>query len=140
MKTIVKKECELCKKPLTKASNCSVKEWEGKRFCSISCSKTGNKNRLGISYPAWNKGIVSPFVENLSASWKGDNVGYSGIHKWVIKWKGKPKMCEKCGRTDLEGHNFHWANIDHKYRRVLDDYIRLCVQCHTDYDKDNNLK
>ena len=71
--------------------------------------------------------------------WKGDDVGYDGIHSWVERWKGKTDICEKCGVTGLTGHQIHWANIDHKYRRVLDDYIRLCALCHRRYDIENGL-
>lgn len=35
---------------------------------------------------------------------------------------------------------YHWANIDHKYRRLLDDYISMCVSCHRQYDKNNNKR
>lgn len=65
-------------------------------------------------------------------SWKGENVGYSGIHIWVKKWKGIANHCEMCGTT--EKRKYHWANIDHKYRRILDDYISMCVPCHRKYD------
>lgn len=67
--------------------------------------------------------------------WKGEDVSYIGAHIWVQRWKGKPSTCEKCGKANLTGHQIHWANIDHKYRRVLDDYIRLCARCHKEYDK-----
>ena len=70
--------------------------------------------------------------------WAGNNVGYHGIHLWVNKWKGKPTTCEGCGKPGLTGQRIHWANVDHKYRRILDDYIRLCVKCHKEYDKINN--
>ncbi len=29
----------------------------------------------------------------------------------------------------------HWANISHKYKRDLDDWIEMCVPCHKAYDK-----
>ena len=79
-------------------------------------------------------------LEEKSGLWKGDKAGYSAIHIWVNKWKGRPITCEKCGKTDLTNKQIHWANIDHKYRRVLDDYIRLCRKCHCEYDKINNLR
>lgn len=66
-------------------------------------------------------------------AWKGENASYRAVHSWISKWKGKPKMCEMCGT--IKNITYHWANIDHKYRRVLDDYIRLCVKCHRKYDK-----
>ena len=141
MKLEIQKRICICGKEYVKPSTCSKKDWsERYKFCSISCAKKGNTLRLGISHPAWNKGIPSPFVGELNNKWKGDEVSYSGIHHWVAKWKGKPSVCEMCGTKNLKKHNYHWANVDHKYRRVLDDYIRLCVQCHSNYDREHKLK
>ncbi len=70
--------------------------------------------------------------------WKGDNVGYVSVHEWVSRWKGKPKKCENCG-TEI-AKKYEWANVDHKYRRVLKDYIRMCTTCHRKYDKDIGIK
>lgn len=67
-------------------------------------------------------------------SWKGNEASYRSIHKWVSRWKEESDTCENCGISGLKGHSIHWANIDHKYRRVLDDYIHLCVKCHDEYD------
>jgi hypothetical protein len=72
----------------------------------------------------------------LSGMWKGDKAGYFAIHSWVKRWKGKPSHCEMCGKKEKRA--YQWANIDHKYRRVLEDYISLCVPCHRIYDKTNN--
>lgn len=70
--------------------------------------------------------------------WKGDNGSYGAIHNWVRKWKGRPNHCEVCGTT--ERRMYHWANIDHKYRRVLEDYISMCEPCHVRYDIDLKLR
>lgn len=67
-------------------------------------------------------------------NWKGDNVGYFAVHAWIYKWKGTPKKCENCGSTTKK--KYEWANIDHKYRRILEDYIRMCTPCHHAYDRD----
>lgn len=83
---------------------------------------------------------VTLFKEEEHPCWKGDNVGYRAVHAWVSKWKGQPTTCEKCGRTNLTGRQIHWANIDHTYHKVLDDYIRLCRPCHGEYDNINNLR
>ncbi len=72
--------------------------------------------------------------------WLGDKVGYLGVHAWVIKWKGQPDTCENCGKSGLSARKIHWANIDHKYRRVLEDYIRLCAKCHLNYDKKHGYR
>lgn len=77
----------------------------------------------------------------LNNKWLGDDVGYSGVHRWIVKWKGQPDTCEMCGKTGLTGRKIGWANVDHSYKRVLDDYIRLCALCHRRYDiKYNNYK
>lgn len=64
-------------------------------------------------------------------SWKGDNVGFRGMHIWVAKEKGKASEhdCVDCGNQA-----YHWSNIDHKYKRTLDDYQARCVKCHKKYD------
>lgn len=106
-----------------------------------------SKAHLGQS--AWNKGKKTGLVprsafkkgENVGPDhprWKGEEVGYRDLHSWVVKWKGNPEICEKCGRDGLSGHAVHCSNVDHKYRRVLDDYIRLCVKCHWEYDREHN--
>ena len=74
-------------------------------------------------------------VGEKNYAWKAEKVAYNTLHNWVIYWKGNPDTCEMCGNSGFGSHQIHWANIDHKYRRVLDDYIRLCVGCHNEYDK-----
>jgi hypothetical protein len=73
-------------------------------------------------------------------AWKGEKASYTAPHKWVQRWKGKPDTCEHCGKSGLKGRQIHWANIDHTYRRVLDDYIALCAKCHKAYDKARGVK
>lgn len=104
--------------------------WKGKKrdMPWLNGKRGGNKE-----YFKTNK-----FIGENHDSWKGDDVGYDSLHRWVVRYKGQPDTCEKCGQGGFVGHQIHWANIDHKYRRVLDDYIRLCAQCHRDYDKENN--
>lgn len=67
-------------------------------------------------------------------NWKGDKAGYWAIHKWVVKEKGNPDTCEHCKKSGLHRNQIHWANINHKYRRRLEDFIRLCQSCHRKYD------
>lgn len=64
--------------------------------------------------------------------WKGDDAGYTAIHKWVRRKLGGDNKCQHCNRTDQK--KYEWANIDHKYRRVLEDWMRLCTSCHRKHD------
>lgn len=70
--------------------------------------------------------------------WKGSDVSYSSLHKWVARWKGAPEQCERCGLSGLppgRKRYFQWANISGKYRRDLMDWMRLCARCHKAYDR-----
>lgn len=66
--------------------------------------------------------------------WKGDKVGYGGLHERVRKELGRPEECEHCSKTGLKGKQIHWANKSGKYYTNLDDWLRLCVSCHRKYD------
>lgn len=96
-----------------------------------------------------------PFTEEhrrkMSSAIKGKRIGqknpmwkedakYRTIHIWVCHWKGQSDVCEKCGKNGLVSQQIQWANKDHKYSRILDDYIRLCAKCHYNYDKEHGLR
>lgn len=65
-------------------------------------------------------------------NWKGEEVGYAALHAWVRRHKGTPRVCELCGITTAK--RYEWANVDHRYRRELADWIRLCTSCHRTHD------
>lgn len=97
------------------------------RFCSMQCSGNYQKKhnlRRDENHPGW----------------KGDDVGYPGIHKWIQKNLGKPTECERCGKSGLTGKQIHWANKYHTYKRNLADWLRLCADCHTKYDIEMKLR
>lgn len=123
-----------------KHSNDTKKQMREKalgRKMSLEARKKMSISRVGRK--AWNKGIKNPeFCEEKHPMWLGDNVGYTGIHKWVVRWLGKPSVCHMCGTTNAK--KYEWANIDHSYKRVLDDYIRMCTKCHREYDKNRGVK
>lgn len=95
-------------------------------------------------FTPWNKGIKTGLIpktafkpndERLtgtnSKQWKGDQVGYFGLHLWVSKHKGKAKKCRECGSDN----NVQWANKSHEYKRDLSDWLELCRRCHMKYDQ-----
>ena len=76
-----------------------------------------------------------------NSNWKGENVGYIGIHVWLLKNYKNPKQCELCG---LIGHRktgrwkISWAlKKPHKYERKRKNFFGLCNKCHRSYDKTN---
>ena len=63
--------------------------------------------------------------------WK-ESPSYRGLHNWVGRNFGKPCVCESCGSSDKT--RYAWANKDGKYSRNREDWMRLCYQCHYNYD------
>ena len=68
-------------------------------------------------------------------AWKGDFASYAAFHAWVKQHKGKAKKCSDCGI--IKG-KIEWSNVNHAYKRRLEDYKERCVKCHRKYDKKKN--
>ena len=79
------------------------------------------------------KSLKGKYGEEKASNWKGDNDGKDGLHNWVEKHLGKPKLCEHCRTTKAK--KFEWANKSQLYKRDLKDWIRLCTKCHLAYDR-----
>lgn len=117
------------------------------KYCSHACANASRKGQ-----PSWNKGLKGYRAGNKhhwfgrdvkgdkNPSWKGDKVGYRGLHYWVEQKLGKPNFCEKCRNGKLKNRQYQWANISGKYLRVTTDWKRLCVKCHKAFDKNRTKK
>jgi hypothetical protein len=121
----------------------NVKKGYGK-YCSCKCSGIARRGKS-----AWNKGLKGFMAgsknhwfgkdrkDEKSETWKGNKVGYRGLHLWVELHLGKPMKCSFCGLTRIPtGYKryFQWANKSGEYKRELTDWIRLCVKCHKAFD------
>jgi hypothetical protein len=144
---MVKVRCQKCNREF-KTYLCRVKIGAGK-FCSKKCYRDENSRRLAKSgiKTRYSKGHISASKINPSIMrrgnshplWKGQKVGYRGIHYWVRRMLGIPKKCQKCGLKSNIPRKIDWANIDHKYRRNIEDYTPLCKSCHKITDRMNKL-
>lgn len=65
--------------------------------------------------------------------WKGDEVGLAALHAWVQRKLGTPSKCEHCGSCSKDW--YHWSNISGQYLRDISDWQRLCVPCHSKFDR-----
>jgi hypothetical protein len=86
---------------------------------------TGRKTCSRKCWYEWNRG------KNIY-NFKGEDAGYSAKHKWIKDKLGNPNYCEHCKKTDKK--LYHWSNISGKYKKIVSDWQRLCVSCHTRYD------
>ena len=77
-----------------------------------------NKNRIHL------KGKEHP-------NWKGDDVGYHGLHDWVRTQLGKANRCEFCKK---KGKRYEWARTTMPYKREIAGWTSLCVACHKRFD------
>ena len=71
-----------------------------------------------------------------SSHWKGEKVGYSGLHMYVRKHFGTPSFCELCGTKAKR--KYHWARKTRAYSRKRKDWMRVCVPCHKRHDLENH--
>lgn len=65
--------------------------------------------------------------------WKGDIVGYMGLHTYIGKRKNKIGICKNCNKIGKTV----WSNISYEYKRDLDDWEELCQKCHIQKDAKN---
>lgn len=63
----------------------------------------------------------------LNHMWRGEDAGYDAKHDWINRHYPRNGGCEECGSVDLKTE---WSNVDHKYRRVREDWRELCISCH----------
>ncbi len=62
--------------------------------------------------------------------WKGNKVGYFGLHTWVRRHLAKPTRCQLCKKDKT----LEVCNISQKYKRNLSDWEWLCRSCHMKKD------
>lgn len=69
-------------------------------------------------------------------AWKGNKVGYHGIHYWIKGEKGKAKYlyCSNYDDGTCKGR-LEWSNISKRYLRKVNDWRVLCASHHRRYDK-----
>lgn len=104
---------------------------KGRTKLCKSCSSRARKGTYNWSDKAREKRLCegNPF-------WKGNSVGYTGLHTWVKRRFPKPLFCQKCHKNEP----YDLANKNNQYKRDLDDWEWLCRKCHMENDgRLNNL-
>ena len=76
--------------------------------------------------------IVGKRSSENNPSWKGDKAGYVAKHIWMKSHYGTPNYCDNC--HTLKAKQFDWANISKTYKRIREDWLRLCKSCHVKFD------
>ncbi len=134
--------------PTGYAKNTGINPFKGKTrpaFSKVHIERMKKSMKGRVPWNKGKKGLQTMSLETRkkmrlshlgekSHLWKGNKVGYHGIHGWVIRQKGKASeyIC-KCGKQAQ-----HWANTKaHKYKRRIEDFEAMCAKCHRIYDLNN---
>lgn len=69
-------------------------------------------------------------------AWKGSEVSYKGIHRWIMLNYGAAKefKCIFC-QNKKGSFTMNWASLDHKHSRDISTWLPLCKICHSNYDQ-----
>lgn len=103
---------------------------------AISLSLKGKKKtpeHIKNAHEAWMKVSKNMSSGERHYAWKGDGALIGTIHDWVHRHFGAPKKCDHCGSKKAK--TYHWANKSQEYKRIRSDWMRLCVPCHSKYDR-----
>lgn len=103
---------------------------KGRKFTEESKKKMSESHR-GKKQSEESKKRISNTMKGHKNAWKGENVGYGALHDWINKYKQKTGICTICNKYKKT----EWSNIDHSYKRNLNDFWELCHECHMSYDK-----
>jgi len=144
-----------------------------KKYCSKKCFYQFRTRPSGLKYnikvinsswfkkgkSPWNAGTKGICKSNSTSfkkgelkgaknnKWKGDNVGYWGIHTWLQRTYGKASHCKNRQHNILKfkcsnkSRTYEWALIKGKeYKRNVKNFIMLCHSCHFRYDRSKGGK
>ena len=139
----IKAQCKKCKKELSIYSS-RLKAGRG-RYCSKYCATSHIKSGLKFSKKHKEKiseGRKKFFKENpdknlrgtRNPSWKGNDVGYHGVHRWIRNVLGVAKNCSCALKDKTCKGRLEWSNISGEYLRKLSDWRVLCKSHHKKYD------
>lgn len=152
--TLRTKNCKVCNELMRCPYGQGKQWWEMRKYCSNICRQESQKKPIEKVCATCSKQFITnrERINNCSAkcatryrsityredkigTWKGDEVGYSGLHMWI---KSKYGKANRCDFLEVKNHSktaiFHWANLSGKYMRNIDDWAQLCVKCHFRFD------
>lgn len=114
-----------------------VAYWTGRKRPPFSAEwkrNMGDSRRGSHPTPQTRKKIGDAQRGEVSRNWRGDEVGYSGLHTWLRKNHGRATRCERADET-CSKKMFDWANVSGGYARDINDFMQLCRSHHVRMDK-----
>ncbi len=159
---MLSKECAGCSKTFFKNKKTGPEYFKEKtKYCSRACSdkktlfKGGHSKgvRFKRGQRPWNKDTKGVMKANSGSfkkggggrkaedcpTWKGEEVGYNGLHAWCNNNFERTGYCEHCLITEQEyvekgGRKLDLSN-NGIYNRIRENWEFLCRSCHIKKDK-----
>ncbi len=106
-----------------------------RKYCSNTC-----RSKYAVTSLPGRKYTFNPKSKHTGENhylWVGDKVSYGALHSWVKRNLGKAVKCEICGINEMpigRKRFFEWANISREYKRELNDWKQVCMNCHKKFD------
>jgi hypothetical protein len=91
--------------------------------------KIGDKHR-GKTMSEESRKKIGESKKGNKNNWKGDNVSYDGLHRWIRRNFPKYEFCQLC---NIESPK-EVACITGIYNREFKNWARFCSKCHKKYD------
>jgi len=99
-------------------------------LCVCGCGGTLRRAR----YPSWQRRFFRGHNScgACNWNWKGDDLGYAGIHRWLKNHHPKSGVCEQCGSEGKTDWAFRFPG--ERYTRDRGAFRELCRSCHWRFD------
>lgn len=114
--------CKVCGLDFLAGKYWQVKKQKAiwQKACSPECRRIIRKSLRGKRHPLW----------------RGDNIGYAGVHQWFRETYPPPSQCSHC----KQARKLEAANRSGRYLRRKYDWVYLCHPCHVKMDADNHKR
>ncbi len=96
------------------------------KYCECGCSEVIPEINKRHELAHYKHGHNPQGRGKYNPAWKGDDISYNGLHKWMRDNFLKPKVCEICNvKSQLD-----IANVTGIYNREYRNWNWLCRKCH----------
>lgn len=108
-------------------------------YCACGCGLTrpkfdnqGREHRFIKGHKSENhkKNIGNAQLGEKNHGWKGNNITYKSLHKWIRRNFPKPDLCQLCKQIPPR----EIACITGIYDRELKNWAWFCIPCHRKWD------
>jgi len=130
------KKFKIPRRTMTEAKKGQIPWIKGKNHSKESKRKMSESHK-GKKFSENHRENLSKALSNENnPNWKGDDIKYMGLHRWIALNKSKPDKCEICG----ESGKLELSNKTGKLIRDIDNFQWVHCSCHRKYDIENNIE